>query len=723
MVNLKDHFIEKAQSEAEFKKGLKNVLRLIAKGDEEFINKSILAIRDIIKDENIDSRPKYYLLQIINLGCQLNVKAYYNILGDKFLERLYLFACFDKKNPNYEQRGRNLLKEINPDSNEEYSLRFYELLIEMFDYWGEDNFALNFEDFAAKYRMLKKAGIEFPRQHKHLNLYTEYTHEFRKTNSDKENAVKNDKRVSNNGQVNLIDDEELRERLQELKNMRMLIQEHLNNNKEATYLFDDYFQLMEEQLTYLEKYSGDLSSNKEYQINKQYVSIYHKNKDNYKEVRRLLCKVSDDSLLPEKNVNPFNNTSFEDYVNVSDTSNRMDFKKKVPSNVLGDVVSNKTVNVQVDKSKKPTGQDTQKLNSKEDKSDEPEKDETDEMLMEFLRTERSYLMNKIKDLERKMGNLKADNDRFQKKVHDQELTIKNLESKLDVADKENQHYKKTVDTFIRELSIKIKADTIKNKGAMPQSKTQTYNYDRQFGHGTSYGSRLDFDIHSESRLEQPLSSLDNKPSLIDGNKIDNNVQQRPRSRLTDYKNTSFKKDYYGMDPLQTNAMEDKRPMNFLSSTGDAFYGREKKPEGLTELKNRMHGTNDFLKGFNQDIDKLLTKDRGSMSQSAYNPPRRPISHMAENNTKAFYGNDNSYYNTGYRPNDLNVYKRDGLTKPHNSNPNPLDSYLNKYGRRDNEMGLSRTLTLSSRLEPAKDQYLDSLGESKGTGGILKYKQD
>lgn len=721
MVNLKDHFIEKAQNEEEFKKSLKGILKFIQKGDEEFMTKSILAIRDIIKDENVDSKPKYFLLQIINLGCQMHIKAYYNILADKFLERLYLFACFDKKNPNFEQRGRNLLKDINPDSDEEYSLRFYQLLIEMFGQWGEDDLASSLEDYYSKYKLLKKAGIEFPKRPKYLFAYSENLNDTKVSGQQQHGSTKNGEQKATKAQE-LITPEELKERLQELKNMRMLIQDHLENNKETTYLFDDYFQLIEDQLAYVERFSGNLSSNREYQINKKYLSIYKENKSNYKEIRRLLFGVDEETILNGGKSNPFKNTSFEDQGDGLNANNQMDFKKKSPTNVFGDVVSNKSVNIQQEKPKGEAQRDTKKRDVKEERNEDVEKDETEELLLEFLKSERNHLVNKIKEAERLASSLKSENDRFQKKIHDQEITIKSLESKLEIADKENQHYKKTVDTFIRELSIKMKADAIKGRNNAPPLRANTYNLDRPSGLGLNYSSKLDFDIGVEPKLERPLSSFDHRTSAVDHNRNDPSMLQRPRSRLTEYNKTGYKADY-AIEERQNRSMTDSKPMNFLSSTADAFYGRERQTEDLTDLKNRLNGTNDFLKGFNQDIDKILNKERGGLSQSAYNPSKRANVSISERETKPLYGNDSGYYNMSYKPGELNVYKREGLGKPLGDPSNPLDAYVSKYSRRDDDVGPSRTLSQNSRLDTTKDQFMDSLGDSKPLGGILRFKNN
>lgn len=343
------------------------------------------------------------------------------------------------------------------------------------------------------------------------------------------------------------------------------------------------------------------------------------------------------------------------------------------------------------------------------------------MLMEFLKTERNHLVNKIRDLERKMTNFKADSDRFQKKVHEQEITIMNLESKLELADKENQHYKKTVDTFIRELSIKIKADSIKKGSALPL-RSHTYNFDRSEGYGgLTYGSHMDLDLQPETRLDRPASSFDHRSTLIDPNRTDPTLLQRPRSRLNEFK-SNMRADY-GIDPKMNKSFEDNKNHNLYSSTSNAFYGRERQLDNLTELKSQMSGTNDFLKGFNSDIDKILNKDRSNLTNSSYNPSKRGMNTLGDSHPKPLYHNDSDYYNTGFRPNDLNVYKRDSMAKTTGNSSNPLNAYVSKYGRKEDDMGLTRTGLLNGRADSIKDQFMQDINNDRPLGGILKYKQN
>ena len=297
MVNLKQLYIDSAMNEDSFKKNLNTIMKNIAKRDKEFISKSILAIQNIMRDENMDARPKYFLLQIVNLGCQMNVPEFYEMLAEKFLEKLYLLASHDKKNPNFEQRGKSIFKDINPDSNEEHSLMFYTLLIEMFSYWSEDVLAAEFEDFYSKYRVLEKAGIKFPSNPKYLHKYSNLISEYKqKTPSKTETAKQNQQKANVTGSVGLTEDE-LDRIFDELYKLRNLLQEHFDKQRSATTEFDECFAFMAEQLEYLDKFADNVSSNREYLVCKKYLEAFKESHGDYRETKKKLHKVEDSKLL------------------------------------------------------------------------------------------------------------------------------------------------------------------------------------------------------------------------------------------------------------------------------------------------------------------------------------------------------------------------------------------------------------------------------------------
>lgn len=718
MVNLIDHFMDKTRDEEKFKKNVADLLKYAAKGDEEFMNKSILAIRTIVKDKSVDSMPKYFLLQMINLCCQLGFRSYYEILASKFLSDLYEFARYDIVNPDPERKGRNCMKTINSDSNEEYSLRVYQLLIEMFGGWAEDPIASSFEIYSNNYNDLMDWGIEFPSKPKYLYAYSELISELKK-GIDQGQASSlnksNGHRVAKS--LNKMSDEEFSARFHELKSLRKMIHEYLEKNKESTLIFDDYFQLIEEQLADLERGSNSIQTQPEYQITRKYLLIYKQNEDDYDEIRKQLYKIDEDALKDYKKANLFKDTSLDDQANVSSTSNPLDFRKKTPSNAFGDVISNKSININSKKLKEKVDREPKNPASRLDNSENNGEEENDDLLMEFLRTERGFMANKIRELERKATSLKSESDRFQKKVNDQEITIKSLQSRLEVADKENQHYKKIVESFVRELSIKMKADAIKSKGMTSVLRPQTYDFDHSSGLGGGYSSKLDLDAPGESRLERPLSSFDQRNPMTDLNRMDPSIQ---RSRLTDYTRTNLKADY-GMEDLHNRSLNANRPKNLFSNTADSFYNRERPVDDLGDFKSKLHGSNDFLKGFNQDIESILKKERTGSNINDYYSSNQALKQLPDKAVKSFYGNDSSYYNTSYKLGDNNVYKREGIPRPQSGQSSLLDAYANKYSGRGDQPGLSRTLGQNNRLDISTDRLKDGLTDSKQVRGVLMYK--
>lgn len=176
MVNLKEFLLEATVNEQKFLDALPSFSKYVKRDDQDFISKSVAAVREILRDKAASATQKYYCLQLINLGIQSGSKSFIENVSDKLLERLYLLAMHDYKNENIEMRGRKLLKQFDENADEEWSLKFYNLLLECFSRWGVDP-GRSFSSFAAKTSTLGKS-LTLPTSTKFIDCYAKYAAEF-----------------------------------------------------------------------------------------------------------------------------------------------------------------------------------------------------------------------------------------------------------------------------------------------------------------------------------------------------------------------------------------------------------------------------------------------------------------------------------------------------------------------------------------------------------------
>ena len=713
MVNLKNHFLKKTQNEEDFKESSKEALKLIAKGDEEFIRKSICAIRDIIKDESVDSKPKYYLLQLINLGCQLKAKVFYEVLGDKLLERLYLLACFDKTNPSVEERGLNLFKEINPKSNETYSLKFYLLLIELFGYWGSDGFASSFDDFYSKYTVLTKAGIDFPNQPKHLYIYTDLIKNTRKEENSKQ-VDRGSAKQYPKPQKALAKNKDVKRILEELKNIRVLIQDHFDNNEEATFMFDDYFQLIREHLNHLEQLPVDAQADREYQTSKKYLDVYNRHKYDYDGVKKLLHHADENEDSAPKNQKAPEHTENSG----KDTS--IEGKKELPRKKKNDDTNQQVSinNVEGTKPYKPNYANSPHNThlSANAKAEHKPENQNDDILLEFLTTERNHLYKKIKDLERMLTDAEANSERYQKKFHEQELINKRLESKLKLLETESQHYKKSVESYIRELSLKIKTEEIKSKPTKLSLRSHDY---RPGTSALGFKQQFDFDIRHESITDKPISRARQGFQFASMGNGDRNDLFKSELRVNQFNklNTNIgitddlKMNKADRDPNFTNYSQ------IYTTVNENPYQRS----NIADMRSRMNVTNDFLYDFNKNVDKILNREPTLIYHSAYDALKPATDYLLESNPASTSNNYLHSRNTIERNNNFDNDKNNTATTT-GRRKNALAALVGQYNiGKDDRKSINKGSKHNNHKETSKMQVTSSAKQGKQPNGILKHK--
>ena len=696
MVNLKEYILDSTQNQTEFTKNIENILKHTAKGDEEFITKSLYAIRDIIKDEMVESIQKYFCLQIINLSSQLHIPIYFRVLGEKYLERLYLFCCFDKKNPSLEERGKNVLKQFNEDCNEEHSLKFFILLVEMFGEWGSNSFVSQFDNFQSKYRSLKKTGLDFNRKPKHLFKYTDKLKKF-------QSKKKGGKTKEENNEDALND-----EFFEQMNDLIYLVLDYFENNEENHQPLDEYFELIRSQIDYLENHGPEKSLKRnEYLICKKLNDINNYYDNDFKEIRNLLVGRAKNEILEIELPNPFKNGLKEKKQAKSDNNN-----KKRQNNNQDEIISHKTISV------KPKSM-INELNDKNrfpgsDNEKNGEVDETTKLINNFLTHERNHLLGKIRELERRNNTFRNENEKLQKKVQEQEIALKSMSNRYDALEQENQHNKKSIDNFIRELSIKMKAEKMLNYKNDEFPRQNIYESAKYKPIERPYQSRYDLDEKINKNPDRPVSSFDYRKK-IQSEKNDSAFERRPKSRFIRMNNQN---DYGLAGNNYETSFDDKRQMNLYSSTlGDKFYTNPRKAENYEDIKKNLASTGDFLKNLNANLNNILGgPGKTNMAQSSYNPPSRRRTMGGLENDQLYNNNNTSYVSSEYQPGKLNLYNK---TMNNNSK---YSGFQSKYQPREGRGNLNYVDTEFSREGSIKEQFMEDMEKKGRSGGIFKYKQ-
>lgn len=170
MVNLKQFLTTTTNSETDFTRNFETLFRYVRKSDAEFFSKILKAANDIFQDKTIPQINKYFCLHFINLCVQCQMLLFNEYFEKELSRGLLSIALTDPANYDFEKKDKNFFKKDNSTSEDEYSIGFFQLLIECIEFWYANN-KTSCKVFETMYLEAEKNRVVFIENPKHILKY------------------------------------------------------------------------------------------------------------------------------------------------------------------------------------------------------------------------------------------------------------------------------------------------------------------------------------------------------------------------------------------------------------------------------------------------------------------------------------------------------------------------------------------------------------------------
>lgn len=584
-----------------------------------FISKSILAIRDLLKDPDVEIKNKYFCLQIVNICMLMEKEIFIDFFCKKLLDKLYSFACHDKNSEDEEANGETIFKELEDINDIEHSKKFYFLLLEMFGYWGTNSYFKSFQKIYSKYKVLKNSALKFPRENEYI---FEYSHYFKKYLPNVEKSTSFEDNTNN-----------IEELLTGTNDALDFINEYFENNNSTDDYFDELIQ------NYLKNFKelNELRNKMNYKQKKKFseledfTDIYLENKNNFLKLKRVFKNY-------KKQSNPFLKKNDQDL---------SEENQKLKNEQYNDVISNDSINF----NKKKAKENNVKNN--------PEKG--DEIIKNYLEKERGDLLTKVSNLERALADIKKQKDKINTKLSESNIKNERLENLVQNLTKENKNKTNQIENFTRDIKKHL---NIKSKNIYSSSIQKNYpkNIENDFKnnfHKTttdSYQRKKNVSLLGNMPLTQTNAYYGNKYGG-DGEEKKPNQNRQNRS-FTDMGQFKGRNSYYNGDikSFKSKMMDDKNFMENINSSINKILKRDKRTSNKQDVRegrsNSMMGSkfNIYEKKENSALNPVLNPYSMKMSTNlrfgdkgvSGKDKKRFGSSMMDDYLKKYSGNRNSF---------------------------------------------------------------------------------
>jgi hypothetical protein len=622
-----------------------------------FITKSILALRDLLQSKEVKVKNKYFCLQIINICMLMENEIFVEFFSKKLLDNLYSLACYNKNSENETENGKNLFNDCD-DKNEEFSVKFYFLLLEMFGYWGKTNFFKNNQKIFSKYKVLLNSTIHFPRENEYI---FEYCHYFKK---HLPNVNKNS---------NQEDKEELEDLLKGVSEALELIKDYFENNNKPDDYFDELIQ------NYLKGFKdlNELRENMNYTQKKKFseledfTDIYLENKDNFSKLKKTYKNYAN-------NKNPFlKKEEVEDQLSHQNDNNKIE-----------DVISNESFNL---KKKNKNQKNIEVQNKHKIKGDD---EDLEKVIHEYLQRERNDLLKKVRDMERALNETRRDKDKLEVKFDEVNINLKKAQETIERLSEDNKNKSDQINTFNREIQKYLKTKNNISSPPPPLNYSAFQNMEKEFS--TKY---------TRQQPKESFQRSTHNSSLL-GNAM-------PLKQPNSYYDTKFETKF----DTKFNTAEDlgvKRQNQSFNDINQFTKGKSSYYNGdLNSFKSKMADDKNFMDNINSSINKILKRDRNSMNNEK-NENGRSNSMMDSKFNNIYDKKENNLYNP------YSMKMSTNLRLDSNSGIQSKESNTGKFGSSMMEDYL-RKYSGNRNSYSAKEQNGISNDNGNTSGGIFKYK--